>query len=102
MINPISFNGTYKVTTKPSKKNSLNKKNIESEKNFRAFKQYCNSLLKHNKGVSVNFNYSVRDKYPYYYDGEVILHTPISLDSEVESYLSYHKIKYSKLKNPKI
>ena len=99
MITPISFNGTYLVTTNPTKRQSLRNKDIKSEKNFRAFKEYCHYLSKNNnKDVSINYSFRVRDNYPYYYDGAITLYTPDSMDSEVENYLNYNNIKYKKLK----
>ena len=100
MISPISFSSKYQVSTKPHKGFSIRKKDVESEKKFRMFRNYCSALVQCNDNISVDYDYIAQQKYPYYFEGKITLQTPDSMDKEIEHYLEFNKIKYNKLKNP--
>ncbi len=101
MITNVSFTSNYSTSIKAPKTKHPSKKAIRKENEFRKFKAACDSLSSGLKGLEVNSNYKVIDRFPYMHHGSVTLCAPDNMDEIIEGYLNYHNIQYQKTPNNK-
>ncbi|MBQ8475527.1 hypothetical protein IJ531_00535 [bacterium] len=88
MITPVSFMSSYKVTAKGH--------DIERQRKFRQFQEFATGVTQHIKEANTTLNGGLEKKYPYFFQGDMTLSVPDSMDEMIENYCDYHKIEFQK------